>query len=57
MTVEIVGDNLVITLPVEKKTSKTGKSTLIASSGGIKPTALIVDGQPVYVNAMAFIQK
>lgn len=61
MHVEIFDDNgvetLVIKLPVDKKPSKTGKSILIASSGGNKQTTLVVDGQPVFVGLNAFIKK
>ena len=55
MQVEIVGGNIVITAPVKKVPSKSGKSILIASSGGNKPTAAIIDGKNVIVGLNCYI--
>ena len=57
MKVEIVNDNIVITMPIAKHTSKSGKSTIVASSGGNQPTAAVVDGQPVIVGCNCYIRK
>lgn len=55
MKVEIVGTNLVITAPIKKVPSKSGKSILVASSGGNKPTEAVVDGKNVTVGLNAYI--
>ena len=49
--------NLTIVIPVEKKESKSGKSFLIATTGGNIPTDLSVDGQPLIVSVNAYIKK
>jgi hypothetical protein len=55
MKVEIVGNDLVITAPIKKEPSKSGKSILIASSGGNKPTAVVIDGKNVVIGLNAYI--
>lgn len=57
MTAQIKDGNLVITIPIDKKPSKTGKSILIASSGGNKKTELEVDGKQVFIGLNAYIEK
>jgi len=57
MKVEIVGNDLVITAPINKTPSKSGKSILIASSGGNKPTAAVIDGKNIIVGLNAYIEK
>lgn len=49
-------ERLVINLPrFDTPTrSRSGKSFLIATTGGVKRTSLLVDGSPVYVVASAF---
>jgi hypothetical protein len=49
-------ERLVINLPrFDTPTrSRSGKSFLIATTGGVKRTSLVVDGSPVYVVASAF---
>lgn len=55
MKVEIVGNDIVITAPIEKKPSKSGKSILVAGSGGNKPTAATIDGKAVIVGLNCYI--
>lgn len=55
MKVEIVGNDLVITCPIKKVPSKSGKSILVASSGGNKPTAAIIDGKNVTIGLNCYI--
>ncbi len=57
MKVEIVKDTIVITLPISKHASKSGKTTIVASSGGNQPTAATVDGQPVICGVNCYIRK
>lgn len=38
MKVEIKNKEIIITLPIEEHASKTGKSIVVASSGGNQPT-------------------
>jgi hypothetical protein len=55
MKVEIIGNDLVITAPIKKVPSKSGKSILIAGSGGNKPTAAMIDGKNVIVGLNAYV--
>ena len=57
MKVEIIKDSIVITMPISKHSSKSGKSTVVATSGGTQPTAAVIDGQPVIVGCNCYIRK
>jgi len=61
MQVSISENNGVSTLkievPVSLRPSKSGKTMLVASSGGNITTAAIVDGKPVTVGLNAYIAK
>lgn len=46
---------LVITIPVDKKLSKSGKNMLIASTGGNQVLELKVDGKPLSLGLNAYI--
>jgi len=48
---------LKIEVPVSLRPSKSGKTMLVASSGGNVSTAAIVDGKPVTVGLNAYISK
>ena len=48
---------LTITVPVSLRPSKSGKTMLVASSGGNVTTSAIVDGKPVTVGLNAYIPK
>lgn len=58
MNAKIDGKNLVITIPVNSplQPSKTGKTLLLASSHGIVPTTLVVEGKPVKIGVNAMVQ-
>jgi hypothetical protein len=56
MRVEIKGNEIIITAPIEKRPSKSGKTILVATSGGNKPTTAQIDGKPVTVGFSAYIQ-
>lgn len=58
MKVEIVGKNLVITLPMNAppKPSTSGKSLIIASTEGNKESEIKVNGKPVIVGLNAYIK-
>lgn len=53
------GKYLVIQIPYEKKPkpSKTGKSRIVASTGGFMETEAEVDGEKVKINVTAIIPK
>ena len=56
MKAEIVGKNLVITVPLSDPTpSASGKTLVVASSHGNKETEAQVQGQPVFVGVNAYI--
>lgn len=58
MTAKIEGNNLVITIPMTTpRPSASGKTLVVASSGGNKATAAIVDGKPVTIGVNAYIAK
>ena len=48
---------LKIEVPVSLRPSKSGKTMLVASSGGNVSTSAIVDGKPVPVGLNAYIPK
>jgi hypothetical protein len=49
-------DVLTIEIPINKRPSKSGMTTVIASSNGNIPTALVVDGKPVVIGVNAYIK-
>lgn len=58
MTVQLKGDNLVITIPATASSpepSKSGKTLTVASSEGFQETELKVKGKSVYLNLHAYI--
>jgi hypothetical protein len=59
MEVKLEDNKLFITLPriVPPALSRSGKSYLIATTGGVKRTPLLVDGAPVHVVATVFIYE
>lgn len=60
MKVQIKGSDLVITIPADVKNlkaSKSGKTLMVAATGGFQETDLKVNGKPVYVNLNAFIKN
>jgi len=46
-----------IEIPVSLRPSKSGKTMLVASSGGNVTTTAMVDGKPVTVGLNAYISK
>lgn len=58
MKAEIVNGNLVITIPMQTPApSKSGKTMVVASSGGNKATTAQVDGKPVIIGLNAYVQR
>lgn len=57
MEVKIEGSNLVIRIPIisPARMSGSGKTRLVATSSGNKPTTVIVEGKPVTVGVNAYI--
>lgn len=57
MEAKVEGKKLVITIDLETpRPSSTGKTLVVASSGGGKATAAVVNGRPVTVNVSAWIK-
>ena len=54
-----IGDNeLVIHIPLEKpKPSSSGKTLIVASTGGNVQTGVEVNGKPAFVGLDAYIKK
>ena len=58
MKVEIKGNELVITVEMQKPTpSASGKTLVVASSRGNQVTTAMIDGKPVVVGLNAYIKK
>ena len=57
MTAEIKNNQLIITLPISPRTSKSGKSLVVASTGGNQPTTCEYDGKPVVIGVNAYVRK
>lgn len=56
MKVSIEGQELVIRLPLQRPTpSATGKTLIVASTHGNKPSEAQIDGKPVVVGVNAWI--
>ena len=47
---------LSIEIPIEKRPSKSGKSTLLASSNGNFQTDIVYDGKPIIIGLNAYIK-
>jgi hypothetical protein len=54
MSAKIVGDKLVIEMPIHERSSKSGKSILIATTGGAVKDACKYNGKPVEVSVNAY---
>ena len=48
---------LTVSIPISKRPSASGKTTVVASSNGNKPTEVQVDGKPVIVGFNAYIAR
>jgi len=58
MTAEVKGTNLVITIPMcEPRPSASGKTMVVATSGGNQVTNAKVNGMPVVIGVNAYIKK
>ena len=58
MKVEIKGNELIITVEMQKPTpSASGKTLVIDASHGNQTTTVMVDGKPVIVGLNAYIKK
>ncbi len=58
MKVEIKGNQLIITMEMQKPTpSASGKTLVVASSRGNQVTSATIDGKPVIVGLNAYIKK
>lgn len=57
ITAKIDGKHLVLTMDLQAATpSKSGKTKIVATTGGFVQTIAKVDGQPVSVSVNAFIK-
>lgn len=58
MQARIENDELVIRIPLEKpKPSSSGKTLIVASTGGNVQTDVEIDGKPVFIGLNAYIKK
>lgn len=56
MEIKTDATHITIKLPIVKRPSKSGKSTVIASTFGNQVTTATVDGKPVTVGVNAYIR-
>lgn len=57
MNATIKDGKLIVEIDMQKPTlSKTGKTYIVASSGGFRATAATVDGKPISVNLTATVK-
>jgi len=57
MDVQVVNGNLVITLPLQKPAlSKSGKSAIVAGTGGFAASTAQVDGKVIHVSVNAIVK-
>lgn len=47
---------LTVSLPIQKRPSASGKTTVVASTNGNQPTAVMIDGKPVIIGFNAYIK-
>lgn len=57
MTVEQKDGNLIITIAIDKRPSKTGKTTIIASTNGNKVTDLKIGDKLLTVGVNCYVSK
>jgi len=58
MKAEIKGNNLVITIELQKPTlSTSGKTKVVASTHGNKETDVVIEGKRVTIGVNAYIPK
>ena len=56
MKAEIKGNEMVITLPIAKRGSKSGKTTIVAGTNGFLMSTATVDEKPVMVSVNCYIK-
>ena len=58
MEARIENGKLIIEIPIhEPRPSASGKTLVVASSNGNKPTGAMIKGKPIVVGLNAYIQK
>ena len=58
MNAEIKDGRLVITIPLhDPRPSASGKTLVVASSGGNQATAAVVNGKPITIGVNAYIAR
>lgn len=55
VSIDIEANTVTIVLPINRETSTSGKSVLIATTHGAQPCLEIVDGKPLLVSVNAYI--
>ena len=49
-------DVLCVEIPIQKRQSASGKTTVVASTNGNQPTTVMIDGKPVVIGLNAYIK-
>lgn len=57
MQAEVKNGQLIITLPISPRPSKTGKSLIVASTNGFTHTVAVHDGKPISVSVNAIVTR
>jgi hypothetical protein len=50
-------DVLIVEIPISKRPSASGKTTVVASTNGNQPSTVVIDGKPVIIGLNAYITK
>jgi len=53
--IDLKAKTVTITLPIEERVSKSGKNTLIATTGGGMKTSAEYEGKQVSINVSAYV--
>ena len=57
MEVELKDNVIVISIPISPRSSKSGKTLVVASSGGNQPTTAMYEDKPIIVGVNAYVKK
>lgn len=57
MEARIENGKLIVTLPIAPHASKSGKTLVVASTGGNIPSAAIYEGKPIIIGLNAYVTK
>jgi hypothetical protein len=57
MEAKIENGKLIVSIPISEHVSHSGKTIIIATSGGNQPTTALHNGKPVIIGLNAYVKK